>query len=60
MRRGPDMTGITGSRLHHPAFATPPKLARPLAVTDPGALTCSTTGYVNNAAARLDDRLNAC
>jgi phospholipase C len=30
--------------LHHPAFATPPKLAQPLAATDPRALTCSTTG----------------
>jgi phospholipase C len=30
--------------LHKPAFANPPKLAEPLAVTDPGALTCSTTG----------------
>ncbi len=30
--------------LRRPAFATPPKLAQPLAVTDPSALTCSTTG----------------
>jgi phospholipase C len=30
--------------LHHPAFATPPKLAQPLAVADPSALTCSVTG----------------
>jgi phospholipase C len=30
--------------LHHPWFATPPKLAQPIAVADPSSLTCSTTG----------------
>jgi phospholipase C len=30
--------------LRRPSFATPPRLAQPLAVTDPSALTCSTTG----------------
>jgi phospholipase C len=30
--------------LHRPSFATPPKLAQPLAVADPSALTCSVTG----------------
>jgi phospholipase C len=30
--------------LSRPAFATPPKLARPLLDTDPGALACSVTG----------------
>jgi phospholipase C len=30
--------------LRRPAFATPPDLAQPLAVTDPSALTCSVTG----------------
>jgi phospholipase C len=30
--------------LRRPSFATPPRLAQPLAVTDPSALTCSVTG----------------
>ena len=30
--------------LRRPSFATPPKLAQPLAVTDPSALTCSVNG----------------
>jgi phospholipase C len=30
--------------LRRPSFAAPPKLAQPLAVTDPSALTCSVTG----------------
>lgn len=30
--------------LHHPAFAEPPPLARPLLDTDPGALACNVTG----------------
>jgi phospholipase C len=30
--------------LHHPAFATPPKLAEPLATADPSALSCSVSG----------------
>ena len=30
--------------LHHPWFATPPKLAQPVAVADPTSLTCSTSG----------------
>jgi hypothetical protein len=30
--------------LHRPAFATPPKLAQPLAAAAPSALTCSVTG----------------
>ena len=30
--------------LRRPSFATPPKLAPPLAVTDPSALTCSVNG----------------
>jgi hypothetical protein len=30
--------------LRRPAFASPPALAQPLAVTDPSALGCSTTG----------------
>jgi phospholipase C len=30
--------------LHRPAFANPPQLAQPLAVTDPSALSCSVTG----------------
>jgi phospholipase C len=30
--------------LRRPSFATPPKLAQPLAVTDPSALTCSVKG----------------
>jgi phospholipase C len=30
--------------LTRPAFATPPRLAKPLLDTDPGALACSTSG----------------
>jgi hypothetical protein len=30
--------------LHHPAFLTPPALAKPLVETDPGALSCDVTG----------------
>jgi phospholipase C len=30
--------------LRCPSFATPPRLAQPLAVTDPSALSCSVTG----------------
>jgi len=30
--------------LDHPAFATPPKLAEPLATADPSALSCSVSG----------------
>jgi hypothetical protein len=30
--------------LHHPHFAKPPRLAQPLAVTNPAALGCSVTG----------------
>jgi hypothetical protein len=30
--------------LRHPAFLTPPRLARPLASAKPGALACEKTG----------------